>query len=304
MVDKRFEGVLAPAITPFKADLSPDRDAFLRVCHWLLKEGANGLAVFGTTSEANSLSLGERMTLLDNLIAGGIDPSLLLPGTGMPSVEDTITLTNQAVSYGCGGTLMLPPFYYKPVSDEGLFAFYSHVIERVGSADLRIWLYHIPQNTGVGISYDLIERLIMRYPSTVVGIKDSSGVWDNVEGMLKRFPDFSIFPSSEAWLLKSLRLGAAGCISATANVNVRAIRRLYDGWKAADAEERQVKVADIRTTIARYPLIPAVKLIAAQQLDDPGLAVLRPPLTALSQSEADGLLAALRQVDFFTSQSG
>lgn len=302
MIKKRFEGVLVPAITPFKADLSPDPDAFLRVCKWLLAEGANGLAVFGTTSEANSLSLGERMSLLDELVAAGVDPSLLLPGTSLPSVEDTIVLTSHAVSHGCGGTLMLPPFYYKPVSDEGLFSFYSQVIERIGSADLRIWLYHIPQNTGVGISHDLIERLIARYPKTVVGIKDSSGVWDNVEGMLKRFPDFSIFPSSEAWLLKSLGLGAAGCITATANVNVRAIRRLYDGWKAADAEDRQAEVADIRTTIARYPLIPAVKLAMAERLGEPGLALLRPPLTALPQAEANSLLTALRQAGLFTSR--
>jgi 4-hydroxy-tetrahydrodipicolinate synthase len=199
MAKANFSGVLVPAITPYKPDLSVDAALFGKVCHWLMAQGANGLAVFGTTSEANSLTNAERKSLLEGLVAGGIDPSVLLPGTGECSLMDTVDMTKHAVSLGCGGVLMLPPFYYKPVSDDGLFAFYSEVIERVGSSDLGLWLYHIPQMAGVGVPHDVIERLIKRYPTTVLGIKDSSGnvvsrwsedrAFDRQEGFTEINPD-------------------------------------------------------------------------------------------------------------------
>jgi 4-hydroxy-tetrahydrodipicolinate synthase len=293
MAKADFAGVLVPAITPFDARLEPDAPLFLKTCSWLLDQGANGLAVFGTTSEANSMSLSERKALLEGLIEGGIDPSLLLPGTGQPALPDTVELTRHAVSLGCGGVLMLPPFYYKPVSVDGLFAFYSEVIERIGSSDLGLWLYHIPQMTGVGIPHDLIERLIKRYPQTVLGIKDSSGDWSNTEAMLTRFPGFRIFPSSEGVLLKALRLGAAGCITASGNINAAAIRHLIDNWTSPEAEALQKPVAAVRDIFSSYPLIPAAKAVLAALLAEPGLAALRPPLTALTETQTAELIGRL-----------
>ncbi len=294
MAKADFAGVLVPAITPFDPGLEPDAPLFLKTCRWLLDQGANGLAVFGTTSEANSLSLGERRALLEGLVAGGLDPSLLLPGTGLPALPDAVELTRHAVSLGCGGVLMLPPFYYKPVSADGLFAFYAEVIERVGSSDLGLWLYHIPQMTGVGIPHDLIERLIKRYPQTVLGIKDSSGDWANTEAMLARFPGFRIFPSSEGVLLKALRLGAAGCITASGNVNAAAIRHLFDHWTSPEAEALQKPVAAVRDAVSGYPLIPAVKAILATLLAEPGLSTMRPPLTPLTEAQATELMGKLQ----------
>jgi 4-hydroxy-tetrahydrodipicolinate synthase len=189
---------------------------------------------------------------------------------------------------------MLPPYYYKPVSVDGLFGFYSEVIERVGSSDLGLWLYHIPQMTGVGIPHDLIERLIKRYPDTVLGIKDSSGDWANTEAMLTRFPGFRIFPSSEGVLLKALRLGAAGCITASGNINAAAIRSLIDNWTAPEAETKQKSVAAIRDIFSSYPLIPAAKTVLAKALSEPGLATLRPPLTSLSDAQTDELMSRLK----------
>ncbi len=293
MAKTRFTGVLVPAITPFDAKFEVDTALFVKTCKWLLAQGANGLAVFGTTSEANSLSIPERKKALEALVASGIDPSLLLPGTGQCSLPDAVDLTKHAVSLGCGGVLMLPPFYYKPVSVEGLYAFYSEVIERVGSADLGLWLYHIPQMTGVGIPYDLIERLIKRYPDTVLGIKDSSGDWPNTEGMLTRFPGFGIFPSSEGVLVKAMRLGAAGCITASGNINAAGIRSLVDHWKDADADERQKPVAQIRDIFSKFPLIPAAKAVLAAKLGQPGLAAVRPPLVELTAEQKADLLAKL-----------
>ncbi len=294
MAKTDFAGVLVPAITPFDDKLEPDAALFAWTCRWLLDQGANGLAVFGTTSEANSMSVAERKRLLEGLVEGGVDPSLLLPGTGMPSLTDAVDLTRHAVSLGCGGVLMLPPFYYKPASTEGLFAFYSEVIERVGSSDLGLWLYHIPQMAGVGIPHDLIERLIARYPDTVLGIKDSSGDWANTEAMLTRFKGFRIFPSSEGVLLKALKLGAAGCITASGNINAAGIRKLYDNWQGPDAEALQAPVAEVRTIFSAYPLIPAAKAVLSRSLGKPGLATVRPPLTPLAAAQADELMGRLQ----------
>ena len=160
MTAKTFSGVLVPALTPFDSNLDPDADALLAHCRWLLDQGVDGLAVFGTTSEANSLGLEERMTLLEHLLENGIPANKLMPGTGMCALSETVKLTRHAVERGCRGVLMLPPFYYKAVNDDGLFASYAEVIERVGNSALHIYLYHIPPVSQVGLSLGLIGRLL------------------------------------------------------------------------------------------------------------------------------------------------
>ncbi|GGK49118.1 dihydrodipicolinate synthase family protein [Salinarimonas ramus] len=288
-----FAGLVVPVITPFSADLEPDADAFVRICRHMLDEGAHGLAPFGTTSEATSLSLAERTTLLERLVDSGIDPACLLPGVGLPSLPETVALTRHAVSLGCGGVLMLPPFYYKPVETDGLEAFYLEVIDRVGSDDLGLWLYHIPQMAGVGIPLDLIERLVRRHPSTVIGIKDSSGDYDNTCAILERFPGFRVFPSSEGVLLDATRRGAVGCITASGNVNPAGIRRLYDALGEPEAEALQRGVAEIRAIVSSFPLIPAVKRAVAERLGEPGIARPRPPLRPLGDAQAADLMSRL-----------
>src|SRR6266581_606391 len=161
---QRIRGVLAPVVTPFKADLSPDCERFIRHCQWLLSKNC-GLAVFGTNSEANSMAAQERMKLLDALVAAGIDTSRMMPGTGCCSITETVELTSQAVKHGCAGVLMLPPFYYKGVSEEGLYRYFSEVVQRVGDSLLRIYLYHIPPVAVVGITTGLVERLLKSYPN-------------------------------------------------------------------------------------------------------------------------------------------
>ena len=183
--NERMSGVLCPVITPFNQDLSPDPDRLIRQCQWLLSQNV-GLAVFGTNSEANSLSIEEKMVLLDHLVDAGINTNRMMPGTGCCALTDTVRLTKHAVTLGCAGTLMLPPFYYKGVSDDGLFASFSEVIERVGHSSLRIYLYHIPPVSQFGISVALIERLIKAYPDPVVGVTYSSGDWHNTNAMLQR----------------------------------------------------------------------------------------------------------------------
>ncbi|HTP47148.1 MAG TPA: dihydrodipicolinate synthase family protein [Casimicrobiaceae bacterium] len=297
-IDHAPRGVFVPALTPFHPDLSVDEERLVDHCRWLLAEGVDGLALFGTTSEANSLSLGERMNLLERIIAAGISPSLLMPGTGCCALPDTVVLTRHAADSGCFGVLMLPPFYYKGVADDGLFASFAEVIERVGDGRLRIYLYHIPPMAGVGFSLSLIERLLKRYPGIVVGIKDSSGDWKNTQALLDTFPGFEVFPGSESYLLDALRRGGAGCISATANVNPAGISELLQNWKTARADSLQKSIAAVRAAIQRFPMIAANKAILARLRNAPQWNLLRPPLHALAPEARTQLFTELESLQF------
>ena len=206
------------------------------------------MAVFGTNSEAASLSVAERMFLTDALVDSGIPAAKLMPGTGGCSVIDAVTLTRHAVQIGAPGVLVLPPFFFKNVSEDGVYAYYSEIVERVGDKQLAIYLHHIPQLTQVPITLSLIERLLKRYPGVIAGGKDSSGDWDNSKSMIEAFANegFDVFPASESMLSKALPIGGAGCISATVNMNPAGIRALFDGWSEAN-DCRQVQ-----TFFARY----------------------------------------------------
>ena len=293
-----MSGVLCPVITPFSEDLSPDPDRLIRQCRWLLSQNV-GLAVFGTNSEANSLSIREKMMLLDRLVEAGIDTNRMMPGIGCCALTETVELTQHAVNLGCAGTLMLPPFYYKGVSDDGLFASFAEVIERVGTSSLRIYLYHIPPVSQVGISLDLIERLVRAYPDIVVGVKDSSGDWDNTNAMLqRRWDDFRVFAGAETFLLQNMRSGGAGCISATANINPAAIDHLYREWQSAEAEGLQRELDEIRETAMAYPMIPALKATVAHFSNDAQWRTVRPPLVALADDQRNDLIETLLQKGF------
>jgi 4-hydroxy-tetrahydrodipicolinate synthase len=295
----RITGVLSPVVTPFKADLTPDPDRFIRQCRWLLSQDV-GLAVFGTNSEANSLSTEEKVELLDGLVGAGVNPARMMPGTGCCALTDSVRLTAHAMKLGCGGVLMLPPFYYKGVSDDGLFRSFAEIIERVGDRRLRIYLYHIPPVSQVAITLPLIERLLKAYPGVVAGAKDSSGDWNNTEAYLVNFASqgFDVFPGSETFLLQGLRAGGVGCISATANVNPGAIARLFATWKADDADAQQGRLNEIRTIFAKYPMIPALKAAIAHYGGDAPWATVRPPLVELTQSQASSLTADLDRAGF------
>ncbi|HEY3178345.1 MAG TPA: dihydrodipicolinate synthase family protein [Casimicrobiaceae bacterium] len=296
---QRPHGVLAPVVTPFTADLRPDTERLARHCRWLLAQNV-GLAVFGTNSEANSLSVQEKIALLNALIAADIPPERMMPGTGCCALPDTVELTRRAVQLGCAGVLMLPPFYYKGVPDDGLFASYAEVIERVGDSRLRIYLYHIPPVSQVPISLELIERLLTRYPGTIAGIKDSSGDWNNTRALLERFQPrhFDVFSGSETFLLATLRGGGVGCISATANVNPAAIATLARDWQKPDADVRQASLDAIRAVFQKFPMIPALKAVIAHFSADAAWATVRPPLIALATEQRRQLVNALDAVRF------
>ena len=318
---QRIRGVLAPVVTPFRADLSPDKERFIAHCQWLLAQNC-GLAPFGTTSEANSLATEERAMLLDALVAAGVDPSRMMPGTGCCSITETVKLTVQAVKHGCAGVLMLPPFYYKSVTEEGLYRYFSEVVQRVGDTRLKIYLYHIPPVAVVGITTGLVERLLKSYPNAIAGMKDSSGDWNNTKTFLDAFgvragravsPDarsssdpatdtqttFDVFVGSESFLLAAMRHGGVGTISATANVNPAAIHKLYVEWKSADADDQQAKLDVIRDVFAeKYPMISALKQAIAIYANDPAWRTVRPPLVELTAEQAKTLTAELKAIGF------
>ena len=297
MTRRAPRGVLSPVVTPFDGDLAPDRARWLAHCRWLLSQGCS-LAIFGTNSEANSLSVAERRALLEAAVEGELDPARMMPGTGACSLPEAVELTEAAVRMGCAGVLMLPPFYYKGVSEDGLFAFYSEVIQRVGDERLRIYLYHIPPVAQVPISLGLIERLRDAYPGAIAGIKDSSGEWSNTQAMIERFERFDVFAGSEQFLLATMRAGGAGCISATANINPGAIHDLYASWRAEDADARQERITAFRRAVAEFPMIPALKAVIGLSTEDPDWGRVRPPLMPLDAADVARLSEVLERNGF------
>ena len=294
----KFSGVLSPVLTPFTKDLKPDSRRLVKLCRWLSSQNV-ALVLFGTTSEANSLSLVEKISLLDDLVEAGINPSLLMPGTGCCSLTETVQLTSHAVKLGCKGTLMLPPFFYKDISDDGLLRSYAETIERVGNSALKIYLYHIPPVSGVSISLDLIERLIIRYPNAIVGVKDSSGNWNNTQSILERqWDDFRVFAGSEHFLLQTMRAGGAGCISATANINPNAIYNLYKEWKSDRADNLQEQLNRVRTVLESYPMIPALKSVISYYSNHPDWTIVRPPFISLEKETQKELIQKLKSLGF------
>lgn len=295
----KLRGVFSPVLTPFNADFSPSRERYTKHCHWLLRQGV-GLAVFGTNSEANSLSVGEKRGLLDALLAADVPPARLMPGTGACALNDTIELTRHAVTVGCAGVLMLPPFYYKGVSDEGLFRSFASVIDGVADSRLRIYLYNIPPVSQIPISLKLIERLLKAYPTAIAGVKDSSGDWANTQAMLSEFQPagFDVFAGSEAFLLATLRGGGAGCITATGNVNPGPIVALFRHWLEPDADARQQALNATRGAFQKLPMIAAMKAAIAWQSGDAGWARLRPPLIELDAAQTAQLTTELQALRY------
>ena len=295
----RLKGIFSPVLTPFNPDYTPDAVRFQRHCRWLLDQDV-GLAIFGTNSEANSLSVAEKRQLLDALLEAGLPAARMMPGTGACALPDTIELTRRAVQAGCGGVLMLPPFYYKGVSEEGLYRAFATVIDAVADDRLRIYLYHIPPVSQVAITRGLIARLLKAYPRAIAGMKDSSGDWNNTKAMLEEFQPqgFDVFAGSENFLLANLRGGGAGCITATGNVNPGAIVQLYKTWQNSDADAQQAKLDATRAAFAQFPMIPAMKAAVAWKSGRDAWRTVRPPLVDLNPEQQQALQASLDKVGF------
>ena len=293
-------GVIAPLLTPFSDDLSIAADLYIAHAQWLLEQGCTGIAPFGTTGEALSVGIDERIAAIRALLDSGIDPALVIPGTGLTNVADTARLSRACLDMGCAAVMTLPPFYFKGVSGDGLYAYFEQLIATLGS-DARIFLYHIPPIAVVGIPPALAKRLHRNFPGQVVGIKDSSGDWGNTQELLE-IDDLIVYPGSELPLLDALERGAPGCISATANVNAAAIAKIigdYDRGDLAAAQKLHAAASRFRETIQDFGPIPAQKRLLAIATGDARWANVRPPLTALCEGAGHDLADLLqREFDF------
>ena len=286
-------GVFCASATPLQSDGTPDHGLFVEHCRYLLDEGCDGIALLGTTGEANSFSSAERRALLEAAVQAGVSPAKLMPGTGVAVLAETAELTKHALSLGVETVVMLPPFYYKDVADDGLFAAYAEVVERVSDPRLKVVLYHIPQVSAVPISFPLIERLRARFPGVFTGIKDSAGQFSNMEALVDRFPGFSVLAGADPLLLPLLRKGGAGCITATSNLMAKDLafifRHFADANRAADVAAAQARVVVERNRTAGPVQIAAIKALTAASTGNEGWRRMRPPMVPLSAEQAAAL---------------
>lgn len=294
----RPRGVFAAVLTPLKDDLSPDIPTFLEHCRWLLANGCDGLGILGSTSEANSFSVEERLAMIETVADSDIPASSLIIGTGCCAIPDTVRLNRAALDIGAGGVLVLPPFFYKNVSEDGIYAAYAETIERTGNNALRLYIYHFPQMTALDISLDLLGRLIEAFPDNVVGLKNSSGDWDNMEAIIRAFPDFDMFAGTEQYLLPTLKAGGAGCISATTNVFCHEAGQVFAKWDSTEAEALQARSTELRLAVQAFPPVAACKEITARSTGRTGWRNLRPPLAKLSPEKRQALFTSLDDLGY------
>jgi 4-hydroxy-tetrahydrodipicolinate synthase len=293
MQDALFGGVNAAVLTPMNADLSANLDKMAAHCRWLLANGCNGLGVLGTTGEANSLGISERIAVLEGLVARGIAAAKLLPGTGTTALTDTVLLTRKAAELGCRGALLLPPFYYKNPSDDGLFAYFSEVIQRTGG-EIRIYLYHFPQQAVIGFSVGLIGRLLQAYPGVVKGVKDSSGNFDNSRAYIEHYAKdgFEVYAGDDSLLRPLLEIGAAGCITAASNVSCSVAAQVYANWNKPAAQSAHACLSAVRKAVTSVPVIPGLKALVARNTGDLSWTNIRPPHLKLSAEQQTNLFEA------------
>ena len=259
MKDALYGGVNAAVLTAMQADLSVDLDRMATHCRWLLANGCNGLAILGTTGEANSLGVSERIAVMEGLVERGIPAACLLPGVGTPALTDTVLLARRAAELGCRGVLVLPPFFYKNPSEDGLFAWFSEVIQRTG-AGARVFLYHFPAQSAVPFTVDLVGRLLRAYPGTIKGIKDSSGDFANTKSYVDHFAKdgFEVYAGDDGALCDLLNAGGAGCITAASNVGSAWNAQVYANWDTELGRTAQVTLAAIRKAVTSAALIPGL----------------------------------------------
>jgi 4-hydroxy-tetrahydrodipicolinate synthase len=296
MTVERIRGVIVPLLTPFNDDLSIATDLYVAHAHWLFEQGCAGIAPFGTTGEALSVGIDERIRAIRVLAESGIDPARMIPGTGLSNVADTARLSRACLDVGCAGVMTLPPFYYKSVTEDGLYRYFEQLLAKVGE-DARVYLYHIPQVAIVGIPPTLAGRLHTAFPEQVVGIKDSSGDWDNTRALLD-IDELIVYPGSEMPLIDALELGAPGCISATANLNAHDIGevvRRYDDGDMAGARDIHESVKRFRKTVEGHGPIPAQKRLLAIATGDARWANVRPPFLPMPEPDGQALADQLRR---------
>lgn len=287
-----LRGVVAAIITPLDRSGAPDAALFSTVARSLLSGGCDGLNVLGTTGEATSFSLAERRRLMEEVTRAGLPLDRMMVGTGAAAIDDAVRLTGHACELGFAGALILPPFYYKNISDEGVFAYISQIVESLRGRTFSIYLYNFPALSGVTYSVDLVRRLLSAYPDHIAGLKDSSGDLQYARAVAAIDPRLAVFPSSEA-CLKEARSGVfAGCISATANLTAALCAEAFH-----NRDDRALaKAVALRDAFSGVPLVPAVKAVMAHVHGSAELANVKPPLVRLAPDLRTRLIADYERI--------
>jgi len=286
-----MRGVIAAIATPLNASGTPDHGLFLDHAKQLLDGGCDGLNVLGTTGEATSFSLEQRVSLMQK-VGAQLPNDRLMVGTGAAAVSEAIVLTKQAADAGFAGALVLPPFYYKGVSDDGLHAFVARLVTETKSEGIPLYLYNFPAMTGITWSPELVARFVKDFPGRIVGLKDSSGDMDYARAIAAISPAFATFPSNEAVLLEARAGAFAGCISATANLNAAFCGKAFgEGDQAALS-----KASAIRALFNGKPLVAGIKAVLAELGQTPAWSQVVPPLHPWTQEEAAKTADQIRQI--------
>ncbi len=293
------KGLFTASLTPMNDDLSVNYSGLINHINWLLDNGSNGICLLGTTGEANSFSVDERLQVIDEVVDSGIDPKVLLVGTGTCALPDTIKLTKYAVAKGAGGVLMLPPFYYKDLSDQGVINYFKLVIAGVDDPRLKIYLYNFPKMTGLAFTLELVNQLIEAFPGVIVGMKDSSGNWAGMKEVCESLPGFQLFTGTEKFLLDTLRAGGVGCISATFNASIKQGADVYANWQNENADKLQARLSETRSKFEVTSFISGLKFLFADWFKDKNWLNVRPPNSLPNDEAQSRLLAKLSKEDFF-----
>ncbi len=279
--------MIAAVATPIEESGAPDLARAIKLARYLLDNGCDGLNVLGTTGEATSFSLEERKGVMSAYKAQAMPLNRLMVGTGAAAMSDAVALTRHAAELGFAGALVLPPFYYKGVPDDGLVAYIDTLVKATAEKPIPIYLYHFPAMSGLPWHVALIKRLLEKFPGRIVGLKDSSGDMAYARSAAAISKDFAVFPSTEAALIEARDGAFAGCISATANLNADLCAR---AWAKGDAAALDAAVA-IRKLFDGKPLVSGVKALLAHIHGDPALARVKPPLGLLSASDRTAVTA-------------
>lgn len=288
MTTSKLQGVIAAIATAVDDKGEPDCARSTALARFLLANGCDGLNVLGTTGEATSFSLEQRKRVMSAYAEAGLPLDRLMVGTGAASVADAVALTRHAAELGFAGALLLPPFYYKGVPDDGLFAYLEIIVRATAAEPIPIYLYHFPAQSGLPWHVKLVGRLVASFGTRIVGLKDSSGDMAYAREATKVAPGFKVFPSTEAVLMEARAGAFAGCISATANLNADLCAR---AWRDGDADALAAAVS-IRKLFDGKQLVPGVKALIAHIHDDAGWARVQPPLSAFSASDEAAVSSA------------
>jgi len=295
-MNRPLNGVYTASLTPLTASFEPNIPALVRHAQWLLESGSDGVALLGSTGEANSLTLEQRLSIIEQT-ARELPPDRLMLGTGSCALQDAVHLTKASVDAGVYSVLILPPFYYKPQSDESVLRFYSELILSVDEPRLRIIFYNFPKLSGYNFSVKILQELKQRFGDIAAGIKDSSGEWKNMLGIVQNIPDFMVYTGTETFLLDILKKGGAGSITATANLIAPECQRVYQAWKNNKqkvAEQAQMNLTDLRKSLENYPLVSELKSLFAAHTNAEEWENMLPPFAPILDKQVEELTEQIK----------